>query len=344
MTNQKQAPRRSRRRWLGIILGITLIFILLCGVAIFGAGQSAKAQLAAQYPAPGEFVDIGGYKLHLNCMGEGSPTVIMDAGNNDFSVTWAKVQPGISQFTKVCSYDRAGFGWSDSSPYPRTSSVMVNELHTLLANAELEPPFVLVGHSFGGVNMRLYAHQYPSETAGLVLLDSSHEEQDLRIEVLADAVPEFVNQFQFLAQISSLGLLAMSPKDIPDRGLTGEALDQFRAMLSTTGYFETAVSETASISDSFAEVRAANITSLGDIPLIVITRGLSDPIPGASDTDNQAYEEIWQTMQAELAALSTNSKQIIAQESDHYIQLRQPQLVVDAVQEIVQETKVWSTE
>lgn len=337
MTNQ--TPRRHRRRWLLIVLGGALVLVLLCGIAFLGVGQSAKAQLAAEYPAPGELVNIGGYKLHLNCMGEGSPTVIMDAGNNDFSVTWATVQPEIAQFTQVCSYDRGGFGWSESSPYPRTSSVMVDELHTLLTQAGIEPPYVLIGHSFGGMNMRLFAHQYPDKTAGLVLVDSSHEEQEQRIEALANAVPDFVGQFETLGQMSTLGVLAMSPQDIPDRGLKGEALDQFRAILSTTGYFETAVSETQAISDSFAEVRNANITSLGDIPLVVLTRGLPDPIPGASEADNLAYENTWQELQAELAAQSTNSKQIIAEESDHYIQLRQPELVIEAVQEMVQEAK-----
>ena len=176
MTTQTQIPGRNHRRWILIGLGSILVLVLLSGITTWGAGQSAKTQLAAQYPAPGQLVDIGGYKLHLNCMGEGSPTVIMDAGNNDFSVTWATVQPEIGQFTKVCSYDRAGFGWSEPSPLPRTSSVMVGELHTLLAAAELESPFVLVGHSFGGVNMRLYAHQYPSETQPLGKPGDEHDQ------------------------------------------------------------------------------------------------------------------------------------------------------------------------
>lgn len=330
--------RRRFRWWAGRILLGGAILLLILGALIAWAGASAKDALAKQYPAPGQLVDVGGYKMHLHCTGHGSPTILMDAGNNEFSTTWAAVQPELQQVAQVCVYDRAGFGWSESSPSPRTSETMVKELHTLLVNASVEGPYVLVGHSFGGMNMRLYAQRYPADVAGMVLVDSAHEEQTLRVPAMKNAVAPLLSQFRVLAMMNSLGLLALSPEDIPSRGLPDEALAQYRAILATSHYFETAIAETEALEQSFAEVRAAKITSFGDLPLVVISRGMSDPLPGFSEAEAQQYEQAWQVMQSELVALSTNSRQVIAEQSGHYIQLQQPQLVIEAVVQVVEMT------
>jgi pimeloyl-ACP methyl ester carboxylesterase len=129
------------------------------------------------YPPPGKMVDVGGFQLHINCTGKGKPTVVLEAGIASSSLDWALVQPEIAKFTSVCSYDRAGMGWSQESPNPRTSMYMIEELHTLLKNANIPGPYIFVGHSFGGINVRLYASRYPDEVFGLVLVDSSHELQ-----------------------------------------------------------------------------------------------------------------------------------------------------------------------
>ena len=341
MTTQPERSRRKRgfRWWIRYILIGSVLLILVFGVFTWLEGKSAKANLMKQYPAPGQLVDVGGYKMHIFCTGQGSPTVIMDAGNNDFSVVWARVQPEVARFTRVCAYDRAGFGWSEPGLQPRTSETMVKELHTLLVNARVEKPYVLVGHSFGGMNMRLYFHDYPDEVAGMVLVDSAHEEQTVRVPALKKAVGQQDGQFRTLAYMNSFGLLALSPENIPNRGYPNEALAQYRAILATTGYFKTAIAETEALDQSFAEVRAAQITSLGNLTLIVLSRGLPYPLPGMSQSENQQYEQAWKVMQSELAALSSNSKQIIATQSGHYIQLQQPQLVIDAIHEIVQATQ-----
>jgi pimeloyl-ACP methyl ester carboxylesterase len=216
---------------------------------------------------------------------------------------------------------------------------MVKELHTLLVKAGVEKPYVLVGHSFGGMNMRLYYHEYPDGVAGMVLVDSAHEEQTIRVPALQKAVGQQNGQFHTLGYMSSFGLLALSPENIPNRGYPEGALAQYRAILATTEYFKTASAETEALEESFAEVRAAQITSLGNLPLIVLSRGLPYSLPGMSEIENQQYEQAWQVMQSELAALSTNSKQVIARQSSHYIQLQQPKLVIDAIHEIVQATQ-----
>jgi pimeloyl-ACP methyl ester carboxylesterase len=143
---------------------IGLGFLCLIGLLLMigAAYQWISTKLdAKRYPAPGQLVDIGGYKLHLYNAGSGGPAVILDAGLGGFSSSWGLVQPKIAQFTQVVSYDRAGTGWSEPSPFPRTSQQIVRELHTLLQNAHIPKPYILVGHSFGGINVRLYAATYP---------------------------------------------------------------------------------------------------------------------------------------------------------------------------------------
>src|SRR5437763_9389381 len=170
-------PRRTiRRRLLRllVICSLTLVGLLLLGLSYQAL---ASAVDASHYPPPGKLVDIGGYRLHINCTGTGSPTVILDAGLGGTSLDWSKVQPAVAHFTRVCSYDRAGYGWSDTGPGPRTSQQIVKELHLLLVHAQINGPYVLVGHSVGGLNMRLYAYRYPQEVAGMVLLDSTSEHQ-----------------------------------------------------------------------------------------------------------------------------------------------------------------------
>jgi len=313
---------------------ILVVLILVIGTVI--AGAIAKANLAKQYPAPGQLVDVGGYKQHINCVGEGSPTVILEAGLGDFSLLWAYVQPEVARFTRVCSYDRAGYGWSEASPYPRTANMMVEELHTLLVNANVQGPYVLVGHSLGGVLMRVYTHNYPDEVVGIVLVDSAHGEQFIRYpESVLKASQDMAGQFRMFASLSSTGVLALAPQNIPNRGLPDDVLAQYRAILATTRYFETHLAELDALEGSYDEVLATHITSFENTPLIVLSRGHSDATPLLSDADNQQLWEIWQQVQSELAGLSSDAKQIIAEQSGHHIQLDQPDLVVDAIREMV---------
>src|SRR6266581_4367311 len=160
--------------WAVLALVILLVLAVVAGVVYQGITSAVDASM---YPPPGRLVDVSGYRLHIHCTGSGGPgpAIILDAGNGGSSLDWSLVQPGVATFTRVCSYDRAGYGWSESGPTPRSSGRIVRELHTLLVNTGVPGPYVLVGHSFGGLNMRLYAYTYPQEVAGLVLVDSSHE-------------------------------------------------------------------------------------------------------------------------------------------------------------------------
>jgi pimeloyl-ACP methyl ester carboxylesterase len=281
--------------------------------------------------------------MHINCFGEGSPTVILEAGQADFSVFWDLVQPGIAGFSRVCSYDRAGYGWSETSPYPRTSETMVKELHTLLINAKVERPYVLVGHSLGGALVRVYNDRYPGEAVAVVLVDPVHEDLFVRIPAFRKAVGQQLGLFRVLAPLSSFGMLALAPGSVPNRGLPAEALAQYQAIVVTTGYFDTAIGEMEAFETNLAELRAANITRLGNIPLMILSRGIWDPLPGVSEPENEQAWEAWRAMQAELVALSPTGKQIIADRSGHNIHLDQPQLVIDAVRETVESARAASS-
>jgi pimeloyl-ACP methyl ester carboxylesterase len=331
-----------------IVGGIILLLALLIGL-IWVFGAKAKARLAAQYPPPGQMVDVGGYRMHINCQGDpaGSPTVVMDAGQGEPGLTWASVQPEVAGFTRVCAYDRAGLGWSEASPKSRTASNIVEELHTLLTRADVEPPYVLVGHSAGGLYARLYAHEHPGEVAGMVLVDAAHEDLDVRSPESLVKMNRRVYQliswaFRFLQMLGSIGLLALVP-DTVSRVWLGSIPEGSREtymgiVCSDARWFKTVRQEGVTAFRNLAAARAARLSSLGDIPLIVLSRGQSEMStgPGISAEDVEHFNAVNKELQAELAALSSRGKQIIAEESGHYIQVDQPELVIEAIREVVE--------
>jgi pimeloyl-ACP methyl ester carboxylesterase len=160
---------------LGLVIGLLALAVI--GVIYQAIGTEIYRRI---YPPPGKLVDVDGHSLHINCVGEGSPTVILESGSGANSTAWANIQPEVSDTTRVCAYDRAGSGWSEPGPGPGDPQQIAGELHTLLGNAGIEGPYVLVGHSFGGLYVLMYADLYPNEVEGMVLVDSSHPEQSAR--------------------------------------------------------------------------------------------------------------------------------------------------------------------
>lgn len=317
------------------VIGLAVASLLVIAIAGYLFAASAKSRLAAQFPAPGRMVDVGGYRLHLHCMGEGKPTVVLEAGLNEFSVVWTSVQSEAAKFARVCAYDRAGFGWSERGSLARTSANMVQELHALLRRAGIEGPLVLAGHSFGGLLARQYAFAYPGEVAGLVLVDATHEDYLLRVPAIARRAREGARDFRRLAWISRAGLMALSPGKIPARGLKGEALARYRATLATGDFFETAAEETAMFEENLAGARALPLGSPGALPLVVLSRGQADPQPFLSPEENARYEREWRALQSRLATLSSRGRQVVAARSGHAIQLSEPELVVEAIRSVV---------
>jgi len=325
------------------ISSIVLQGVLILALGTLTAGAIAKANLKQQHPAPGQLVDVGGYKMHLYCIGEGSPTVILAAGMGDFSVTWGAVQPEIAKTTRVCSYDRAGYGWSDPSPYDLTINGMAEELHTLLGSANVPGPYVMVGHSLSGLMVRVFTHNYPEDVAGMVLVDSTHEEQYIR---LTAAIPKFgellqsgnengMRQYRFFRFLSSTGVMALMPQFIPNSGFPEAIFEQYKANWSTTNFFNTILAEAGALEEILADTRDMHITSFGSLPLIVLSAEPAGFDPNYSDAENQILGQIRQELQSDLLTLSSDSKWIVAEQSGHYIHHDQPDLVIDAILEMV---------
>jgi pimeloyl-ACP methyl ester carboxylesterase len=278
-------------------------------------------------PPPGRLVDVGGYRMHINCIGHGSPTVILDSGLSDSSLSWYKVQPEVSHFATVCSYDRAGLGWSDSSPKARNSRVFVEELHSLLINAKVSPPYVLVGHSMGGLDVRVYAGRYRSEVAGVVLVDSTHPDLADRLPALKTALAIWERQLKHQEYLMPLGI----PRLL---GWCGSGPPEIRAEMRTVECSLSRLRETLAECESIwnqSAVDARKVTTLGDIPLVVLSE---DPAKNAPE-----FLSVFEASQEELALLSSNSTRTVAYRSGHQIQKERPDVVVAAVQRVVNESR-----
>ena len=332
-------------------LALTL-FLLFCGPT---AARAQDATTSPPIAPPGRLVDVGGWRLHLNCAGEARPSqpvVILEAGAGDFSVDWSLVQPGVARFARVCSYDRAGSGWSELGPRPRTMTQIAYELHSLLDKAGERPPYVLVGHSFGGGVVRLYQLRYPADVAGVVLVDAAADNpwrktpdrglvrsSDLAtgkpIPNVKTSDPVRYNQIpeRFVTMIKNqVPELSAHANDPPRDKLPGDAqrmrvwsYAQVKMHISNDNPFE---AEELGI---LRTERTRTEHVLGDIPLIVLSRGL----PENSTPAGQAGEEEHNSDQAALVALSRIGKQVVAKRSGHHIPLDEPDLVVGAIRDVI---------
>jgi pimeloyl-ACP methyl ester carboxylesterase len=289
-------------------IALWLIIGIITLAAIGAAYQTiATAMDKRAYPPPGQLIDIGGYNLHLYCMGEGSPTVILETGLGTMSADWANVQPGVASTTRICAYDRAGVGWSDPGLQPRDPQQIAQELHTLLEEANISGPYVLVGQSFGGLYVRMYAAQYPEDVVGMVLVDASHPGMWSRFPAeVTTALSGNEQQASLMILLSRFGFSRLTSGDFADCGLPPEQCAEERAFFVSTQKQEVWAAEMYA-PERDAQVRATG--SLGTMPLIVLTasdhsQDFAASLP--SETRGQ-FEQIWQGLQSELAALSTNS-------------------------------------
>lgn len=327
-----RAGGRSRlRRWAKrVLLGLAGVVALLLLTGAAYQFVAAKVD-ERKYSPPGRLVDVGGYRLHLNCTGEGPPTVVLDAGLGGGVLDWSLVQPEVSEFARVCSYDRAGLGWSEAGARPRTSQQIVKELHALLGNAGVQAPYVLVGHSIAGIHAQLYAGQYPDEVAGVVLVDSSHENQlsrkEMRIPPFYPPLIKALSPFGVARIINEVGA---PPPNLPPN------IEAERASVySHTGSMYAYADEMSAIPAGMEKLRSSPMR-LGDKPLIVLSRGMKEAVQSGSPEEADRAEQWWAELQADLARRSTNGKQVIAEKSGHYIQFYQPELVIDAIRQVVE--------
>jgi len=318
-----------RRIVLGL-LGITLL-LAACGFIYENISEARDRRF---HPMPGRRVEIvsGGSSLymHIDCTGQGTPTVVLDSGLGDSFVSWQKVQPEIAKFTQVCSYDRAGIGYSDPSPRARTSHVIAEELNSLLHAAGISPPYILVGHSMGGYDVRVFAGLYRNEVAGVVLVDASHPDQEHRLPVeLSGMEASWLREAEFL----EFGM----PFGVPR--LLG-LCEENAAIRAVECNFHTAregVAEMKDFRESAAQAGAAG--SLGDLPLAVLSHDPDKPSAELPADLVKPTNDAWEKMQEDLGHLSTRGTQSIAKNSGHYIQMDRPDVVIDAVRSVVDQAR-----
>jgi pimeloyl-ACP methyl ester carboxylesterase len=321
----------GRRVLRGIGRTLAALVGLIVVLGLVGASYEAIAAAgdARRYPPPGQLVDVGGFRLHIQCVGTGSPTVVLDAGLSGSSLDWSLVQPELGHTTRVCAYDRAGMGWSDPGPQPRTPHQIAGELHTLLTNAGITGPYVLVGHSLAGKNVRLFALQHPEEVAGMVLIDARGEYVD------ANTSPAEVQSFQranaaqaILYRVArSVGLVRLIGASLwGGPAMPRETRTEGMLLQTSRQGIDAQTAEGLERAADDAELLAA--PSLGDRPLVVLAA-----------EQNMTATPYWAEAQRRLAALGTKGRLIVAAGSGHYIHWNQPVLVIDAVRQVVKDVR-----
>ncbi len=308
--------------------GRWLVYPVLVVLGLSAVGATAENVIARALPQPmsmpGTLHDVGGHRLHLQCTGTGSPTVVTESGLGGNSRLWTRIVNGTAPTTRVCTYDRAGTGWSDDASRPQDSAAVVADLHELLTASGEAGPYVLVGHSTGGVYAMTYAATHPGEVAGVVLLDSSSPQQFTILPEYASQYPTMQRLFGVLPAFNRLGIARLVPglraTDIP-----GSAGEQASAFLGSPRSARTARNEVSTFRRSFAQAQA--LTSLGDKPLVVLSASVNlSGTPG------------WRTAQEQLATLSTDADHRVAQ-STHGGLLDHPASSahsVDAIVDVVQ--------
>jgi pimeloyl-ACP methyl ester carboxylesterase len=284
---------------------------------------------------------VGSHRLHIFAAGEGSPTVVLEAGRPGWSADWRRIQPEVAEFTRVCAYDRAGLGWSEPGPEPRHALRMAEELRRLLERADLHAPYVLVGAGFGGHIVRLFRHFFADEVMGMVLVAARHPEQEERMpRAWSRRERRDARRYRFLAGLAGWRILPymggvlgerIAPKD------AGELPAHFRARYLAPSYFATNLAELQALPESDRQARATG--PMGDIPLIVIRHGMPGFFSKLATDQAEHAEQTWRELQEDLTRLSGNSELWVAEGASQDIPLEEPSLVVEAIREVVEKAR-----
>lgn len=312
----------------------------------FAACLPPAAATDAAFAQPQLRVDIGGRKLNLHCDGSGPTTVLFDSQAGDAGWAWFKVQPEVARHTRACTFDRAGYGYSDPAGRPNTSHNVVEDLHKGLAAAGIKPPYLLVGNSFGGANVQVYAYRYPDEVKGLLLIEPQTEDETARADRASGG---FIKQVYAMVAQHNQQCLKEAAKGFKAGGqgmaeCIGDPADFYGpvlgprvlAAMKKKSYWRTVVDEYRGFDASDAQLRALR-KPFGDLPLLVLTRGVSPyAIPDQPQSaTNKAMEDENEKIHQELAALSTKGAQRVVPGAPHNIQSAQPDAVTAAVLEML---------
>ena len=306
-----QSQRSRWLRWLSwLLIGLLAFVVIGLGAALIYQGVATAADLRA-YPPPGELIDVGGFRLHLVCMGEGSPTVILDALGDGTSANWGWVQPEVAKQTRVCAYDRAGRGWSEASPAPRDARTMAQELHTLLANAGIDGPKILVGHSFGAMVGRLYTDLYPDEVVGLVWVEPGFP------DIYSDRMPQAAHEQaaadrELMAMAPLMARLGIFRLIRRQETLPEPQRSYAQAFYGSNALWDSLLTESQVLPESQRQWEEAD--NFGDRPFMIVsaTQGWIDP-----NSPMDESRRIYNQMQEELLALSSNHALRVVEGASH---------------------------
>lgn len=308
----------AQKNWIRKPIGI--IVAILFNISFMGCAAPTVTSESSQLPQPkvslspaprptlsGEKIDVGGYNLYIDCKGTGSPTVILESGLEGDVVTWKNVHPEVAKFTRVCRYDRAGLAHSDYGPMPRDAKLTAQNLHTLLTTADIAPPYILAGHSFGGLLIRRYAFDFPDEVTGMVFVDSLHEDWWQDALALLDAPTSSDS-----ARLTSFRLYLTDGWRVPSNNFEAMDIPAVVDQVRETGEF-------------------------GDMPITVLTAGkftvLNSGLPPNLET---SLADLFHDLQGKIAALSTNGTQTIIPDTGHNMPRENPRVIVDAIQVMIQ--------
>jgi pimeloyl-ACP methyl ester carboxylesterase len=335
---------------------VTLFPIFVSVVALAGAISQVlgAARDRQTFPAPGRLARATGHRLHYRCEGSGNPAVVFDAGIAASSLSWSLVQPQVARFTCACSYDRSGLAWSDYTAAPRTIARLVSELRLLLEQAGVPPPYVLVGHSFGGVIIRAFARTHPTEVAGLVFVDTLHPEEwckptseqkqllrggvflsrvgavlarlgvvRLSLSLLSGGAPSVPRLFSRVFGAKAAALLEHMVGEV--QKLPQDVHPSIQAHWSNPRAFHGMRQHLAALPACTADV-AGGTDAFGDRPVVVLSSGKRDPR--------------WLAADAALARASSNGSHLVSSRSGHWVHLDDPELVVRAIRDVVEKVCV----
>jgi pimeloyl-ACP methyl ester carboxylesterase len=330
----------------GTLSAVFVGVIALAGVISQAIGAVRDRQA---FPAPGRLARVGRHRLHYRCEGSGTPAVVFDAGIAASSLSWSLVQPEVSRFTRACSYDRAGLAWSEFTATPRTMAALVGELRLALQQGGVAPPFVLVGHSFGGIVIRAFARAHPTEVAGLVFVDTLHPEEwcdpssqqqqllrggvflsrvgamlarlglvRLSLSLLSSGAPSVPRQFSRVFGAKAAALLEHMVGEV--QKLPPEVHPSIQAHWSNPRAFHGMRQHLAALPACSADV-ASGTDAFGARPVVVLSSGKRDPR--------------WLAADAALAGASSNGSHLVSSRSGHWVHLDDPELVVRAIRDVV---------
>ena len=321
------ARRGKTRPIMRIAWGAFAVLAVFGIVAATGAvyEEIANAKKLSAHEMTGRLVDVGGYRLHLDCRGQGTPAVILDAGLGGSSLDWSLVQPELASTTQVCSYDRAGMGFSDLGPQPRSPRHIAEELHRLLKNGGVDGPYVFVAHSLAGKTVRMFAAAHPEDVAGLVMVDARSEILDTETDTVTfrEALRSEGTTYSIARRFGIARLFGAGLIDYPM--VEPSLATQIVLAKTNAGAIQTMIDEGMARSDNDATLASA---TLGQTPLIAIAA-----------EDSMRNIPSWREAQLAITKLSTHSRLIVAEQSDHYIQLAQPGIVLEAVKGVLGEAR-----